>query len=147
MHFTKAQMGYIKVSFNRIRNSANPLKRLINGLYGIWFATVFSCMSLATLGIIIVIPGQQRWIRGNHATVAVRITDHPLLSYLCERLQSPLVSTSANHAGKSTVRSALQLRRQFSHQLDFIVTGFNTGDARPSDIKSLASGMLLRTAR
>ena len=92
------------------------------------------------------------WIRGNHATVAVRITDHPLLRYLCGRLQSPLVSTSANHAGKSTARSALQLRRQFRDQLDFIVTGFeaggfNTGDARPSEIKSLTSGNLLRTAK
>jgi len=87
------------------------------------------------------------WIRGNHATVAIRITDHPLLSYLCERLQSPLVSTSANHAGKSPARNSLQLRRQFSEQLDFIVTGFKTGNARPSEIKSLASGSLLRTAK
>lgn len=86
------------------------------------------------------------WIRGHHATVAIRITDHPLLRYLCERLQSPLVSTSANQAGKSTARSALQLRRQFGQQLDFIVTGFNTGGARPSEIKSLASGKLLRSA-
>lgn len=78
--------------------------------------------------------------------MAIRITDHPLLHYLCERLQSPLVSTSANQAGKSTARSALQLRRQFGQQLDFIVTGFNTGGARPSEIKSLASGKLLRSA-
>ena len=86
------------------------------------------------------------WIRGNHATVAIRITDHPLLSYLCARLQSPLVSTSANQTGKSTARSALQLRRQFNDQLDLVVTGFDTGGARPSEIKSLASGNLLRTA-
>ena len=87
------------------------------------------------------------WIRGNHATVAIRITDHPLLGYLCARLQSPLVSTSANHAGKSTARSALQLRRQFNDQLDFVVTGFNAGGSRPSEIKSLASGNLLRTTQ
>jgi L-threonylcarbamoyladenylate synthase len=87
------------------------------------------------------------WIRGNHTTVAIRITDHPLLCYLCARLQSPLVSTSANQAGKSTARSALQLRRQFRDQLDFVVTGFNTGGARPSEIKSLVSGKLLRTAK
>jgi L-threonylcarbamoyladenylate synthase len=85
------------------------------------------------------------WIRGNHPTVAVRVTDHPLLRYLCPRLNSPLVSTSANRAGKSTVRSALQLRRQFAGEVDFIVTGFNTGGARPSEIKSLASGNLLRS--
>jgi L-threonylcarbamoyladenylate synthase len=86
------------------------------------------------------------WICGNHTTVAIRITDHPLLAYLCTRLQSPLVSTSANAAGKSTARSALQLRRQFGSQLDFIVTGFSSGGRQASQIKSLASGNLLRTA-
>jgi L-threonylcarbamoyladenylate synthase len=86
------------------------------------------------------------WICGNHTTVAIRITDHPLLTYLCPRLQSPLVSTSANVAGKSTARSALQLRRQFGKQLDFIVTGFSSGGRQASQIKSLASGDLLRTA-
>ncbi len=86
------------------------------------------------------------WICGNHTTVAIRITDHPLLAYLCPRLHSPLVSTSANTSGKSPARSALQLRRQFGAQLDFIVTGFNSGGRQASQIKSLASGNLLRTA-
>jgi L-threonylcarbamoyladenylate synthase len=86
------------------------------------------------------------WIRGNHSSVAVRVTDHPLLRYLCPRLNSPLVSTSANRAGKSTVRSALQLRRQFADEVDFIATGFNSGGVKASEIKSLASGNLLRSA-
>ena len=86
------------------------------------------------------------WICGSHTTVAMRITDHPLLAYLCARLHSPLVSTSANAAGKSTARSSLQLRRQFGSQLDFIVTGFNSGGRQASQIKSLASGNLLRAA-
>lgn len=86
------------------------------------------------------------WIRGNHTTVAIRVTEHPLLRILCAGLQLPLVSTSANRAGKSTVRSALQLRRQFADEVDFIVTGFNTGGGKPSAIKSLACGNLLRSA-
>lgn len=84
------------------------------------------------------------WLRGGHATIALRITDHPLLRGLCARLESPLVSTSANRAGKSTVRSALQMRRQFGAELDFIVTGFATGGQRPSKIKFLRSGTTLR---
>ena len=86
------------------------------------------------------------WIRGNHATVAIRLTDHPLLQYLCDRLHTPLVSTSANRAGRATARNALQLRRQFADELDYIVTGFATGNGRPSEIKSLASGNILRSA-
>ena len=78
--------------------------------------------------------------------MAVRVTDHPLVSHLCNHLQLPLVSTSANRGGQSTVRSALQLRRQFAEEVDFIVTGFNTGGSRASEIKSLASGKVLRAA-
>lgn len=85
------------------------------------------------------------WIRGSHATVAIRLTDHPLLQYLCDRLHSPLVSTSANRAGRATVRNALQARRQFADELDFIVSGYQAGSGRPSEIKSLASGTTLRS--
>ena len=86
------------------------------------------------------------WIRGNHETVAIRLTDHPLLRFLCDYLQLPLVSTSANRAGRSTARNPLQLRRQFGEQLDFIVSGYETGKGPPSEIKSLATGATLRSA-
>jgi len=86
------------------------------------------------------------WIRGIYPTVAIRICDHPLLQVLCDRLKTPLISTSANRAGRSTVRSALQLRRQFDGELDCIVTGFGTGSGRPSEIKSLAHGATLRSS-
>lgn len=84
------------------------------------------------------------WIRGNYPTVAVRITNHPLLEYLCSRFEAPMVSTSANRSGKATARNSLQIRKQFGDELDFIVTGFTTGSNRPSEIKSLVSGTTVR---
>lgn len=86
------------------------------------------------------------WIRGNHDTVAIRLTDHPLLRYLCEQLYRPLVSTSANRAGRPAARNALVLRRQFAGELDAIVGGFDAGSGKPSRIKSLASGNTLRAS-
>lgn len=86
------------------------------------------------------------WIRGNFDTVAIRITDHPLLQSLCDRLRTPLVSTSANRAGCATVRNAIQMHRQFGDQLDFIVGGFATGSDTASEIKSLDHGNIVRTA-
>ena len=44
-----------------------------------------------------------------------------------------------------TTPTTLQMRRQFGDEVDYIVTGFNSGGARPSAIKSLASGNLLRS--
>ncbi len=86
------------------------------------------------------------WIRGTHATVAIRITDHPLVAKICTRIEAPVVSTSANRSGRATARSALLVHRQFGEDLDFIVSGYNTGGNRPSEIKSLADGRLLRSA-
>ena len=86
------------------------------------------------------------WIRGSHETVAIRITDHPLVKELCDALESPLVSTSANRARRANARNALQIRKQFADELDAIVTGFATGGARASQIKSLQYGTTLRAS-
>ena len=84
------------------------------------------------------------WIRGTYPTVAIRITNHPLVEFLCARLQAPIVSTSANRSGKSCVRNSVQMRKQFGHELDFIVSGFDTGGNRPSEIKSLLDRTTIR---
>jgi L-threonylcarbamoyladenylate synthase len=86
------------------------------------------------------------WIRGNYPTVAIRITDHPLLDFLCGRLEAPIVSTSANRSGKATARNSVQMRKQFGDELDFIVSGFATGSNRPSEIKFLLSGTTERNS-
>jgi len=78
--------------------------------------------------------------------VAIRITDHPLLEFLCDRLKTPIVSTSANRSGKATVRNSTQMRKQFGDELDFIVNGFDTGSNRPSEIKSLLDGTTARNS-
>ena len=84
------------------------------------------------------------WLRGEFPTVAVRITSHPFIKAICDEMHSPIVSTSANRYRRSTTRSALQARRQFGDELDYIVTGFSTGTNRASEIKSLNTGNTIR---
>lgn len=84
------------------------------------------------------------WLRGKHPGIAIRITDHPFVVALCQRIESPLVSTSANRAGASAVRNLLQLRRQFGSQLDYLVSGYEVGKGAASKIKFLADGNTLR---
>ena len=86
------------------------------------------------------------WLCGPFPTVAIRITDHPLLQRICDQLEAPVISTSANRSGRATVRNALQMRRQFGDELDFIVTGFPAGTGRASEIKSLATGDVMRSS-
>ncbi len=85
-----------------------------------------------------------RWLRGRFTTIAIRLTDHPFVQRLCDSIEAPLVSTSANRTGRPTIRNALQARRQFGTELDFIVEGFYTERNRASKIKSLTSNQIIR---
>ena len=84
------------------------------------------------------------WIHGIYPTVGIRVTSHPLIQAICDGLQAPIVSTSANRSGKATARTSFQMHKQFASELDFIVNGFDTGSHQPSEIKSLTSGTVMR---
>ena len=84
------------------------------------------------------------WISGDHDTVAVRVSGHPVLSALCAAWGGPLVSTSANPAGAQPARQAWQVRRYFGDSLGCILPGA-TGSARqPTTIRDLISGRVIR---
>jgi len=84
------------------------------------------------------------WIRGDHDTVAVRVSAHPVVVRLCQAFGGPLVSTSANRAGQPPARSRLQVMTRLRQAPDLIVPGALGGDARPSTIRDLRSGKILR---
>lgn len=44
-------------------------------------------------------PTTPRWLTGRFDSLAVRVTDHPLVVELCRAFGKPLVSTSANLTG------------------------------------------------
>ena len=86
-------------------------------------------------------------LRGDHATIAVRLTTNPTAKALCEAADSPLVSTSANPSGKPTARNRFVLRRLFGDVVDFIVPGDCGPASGPSEIRDLASGQVLRPGK
>lgn len=86
------------------------------------------------------------WVKGQHASVAVRVTDHPLVQGLCRAAGRPLVSTSANPAGADPARSAREVREAFGRQLDYLLPGALGGLAKPTQIRDLRSGAVMRPA-
>lgn len=54
-----------------------------------------------------------RWLTGKHEKMAVRVTAHPEAARLCHFLRMPLVSTSANRAGRQSLKTAEACRREF----------------------------------
>jgi L-threonylcarbamoyladenylate synthase len=86
------------------------------------------------------------WLAGTHPTIALRITAHPLCRALCASFGGPIVSTSANPAGREPARSATEVEAYFGGQLCGIVEGELGGQAQPSEIRDLATGRVIRAA-
>ncbi|WP_165665551.1 L-threonylcarbamoyladenylate synthase [Metapseudomonas otitidis] len=83
------------------------------------------------------------WITGQHDSVALRVTDHPLVRALCAEV-GPLVSTSANPGGRSAALSRLRVQQYFPGQLDAVLGGALGGRRKPSTIRDLATGRVIR---
>ncbi len=97
-----------------------------------------------------IVPAAERvssLVRGEHPSVAVRLTTHPVVAALCDAVASPLVSTSANRSGQPVVRNAYVLRRQFASCVDYIVPGRCGGATGPSEIRVLETDQVLRAAQ
>ena len=83
------------------------------------------------------------WISGRHASVDVRVSDHPLVQALC-RLTGPLVSTSANPTRHPAATSRLHVEQYFHNQLDFVLNAPLGHRQQPSTIRDLPTGQVLR---
>jgi len=82
-------------------------------------------------------------LMGEHDTIALRLTNNPLIQSLCELTDNPLVSSSANISGLNVASSALKLRVYFQDQLDYIIKP-DTTSQQPSSIINLHTGEKLR---
>ena len=87
------------------------------------------------------IPG---WVTGEHDSVAVRLTRHPLVAALCNHFGGMVVSTSANPSDLRAARSELAVRCYFRNRVDCYVSGPTQGLAQPSQIIHFHSGERLR---
>ncbi|HEX7966060.1 MAG TPA: Sua5/YciO/YrdC/YwlC family protein [Gammaproteobacteria bacterium] len=84
------------------------------------------------------------WLSGGRATLAVRVTAHPIASALCETAGMALVSTSANKSGLPPARTALAVRAQFGARVDAVLPGPVGGLAKPTEIREALTGKVLR---
>lgn len=85
------------------------------------------------------------WIRGAHNSVAIRVSDHPLVQALCWAWGGPIVSTSANPHARRAAKTALQVRRYFGHNVRY-VAGAVGGRKNPSEIRDSRTGAIIRPA-
>jgi len=84
------------------------------------------------------------WLAGEHQTIALRLTSHPVCRALCAAFNGAIVSTSANPGGVEPARSVEQLLQYFDSALGGIVEGELGDENRPSEIRDLVSGQVFR---
>ena len=84
------------------------------------------------------------YLRGTHATIAVRVTAHSVASRLCRLSGIALVSTSANLSGHSPARSSEEVDVVFGDRIDGVVEGETDGDETVTSISNAMTREVIR---
>lgn len=89
-------------------------------------------------------PGVASWLKGNHTSIAVRVTAFPPVRQLCRDSGMALVSTSANRSGRPPLRTSEAVLAEFGTELDLILDERVGTATQPSTIRDAATGRCLR---
>jgi L-threonylcarbamoyladenylate synthase len=88
-------------------------------------------------------PFAPRWLRGEHDTLAVRLTAHPFANQLCRSTRSALVSTSANRSGQRPTKTFAECQRLFGKKV-WVLRGRVGKRKQPSTIRAWSDGKIVR---
>jgi L-threonylcarbamoyladenylate synthase len=83
-------------------------------------------------------------VTGQFDTVAVRVTDHPLVQQLCLAFGKPITSTSANLSGLPACMTSLEVSKQLGSRGVTILEGLTGGRNKPSEIRDALTLQVLR---
>jgi len=84
------------------------------------------------------------WVSGKHSKIAIRISRHPLIIALCDEINQPIISTSANPAGAQPAISCQQSKDYFTNQIDLYLDDSIEISGQPTHIKDIESGTIIR---
>jgi len=84
------------------------------------------------------------WLRGDHQTIAVRVTHHRLANALCRKSRRAIVSTSANRQSRPPAKSAQEVTTEFGDELDYILEGPIGGLRQPTKIIHAETDEIIR---
>jgi L-threonylcarbamoyladenylate synthase len=82
-------------------------------------------------------------LRGEHNTLAIRLTAHPFAKQLCMSTRSALVSTSANLSGQRSLKTYAACQRLFGNKV-WVLRGLVGKRKQPSTIRSWLDGKIVR---
>ncbi len=75
------------------------------------------------------------WISGEYDSIAIRLSKHPTVLQLCNRLNKPLVSTSANLSNQLNLNSIKDIKAIFGDKIQFYIDAPIGNEKKPSTIR------------
>ena len=84
------------------------------------------------------------YLKGQYSTLAVRVSNHPIIQQLCTTFEGAIISTSANYAGYSPATSAIDVLSLFEQRISGVVKGELGNESKPSQIRDALTGYILR---
>ena len=84
------------------------------------------------------------WITGKHSSVAIRVSAHPTVKFLCDGLGHALVSTSANFSGQPTPTNLAQTKANLGDAVDCYLDAPLGQASQASSIRIADTGAVLR---
>jgi L-threonylcarbamoyladenylate synthase len=85
-----------------------------------------------------------RWVVGDHDTLAVRVSTHPIIQSICRATGSAIISTSANVSGKEPARTIFEVRQAFGNNIDYLYPGELGSLKNPTRIRELITNKTIR---
>ncbi len=82
------------------------------------------------------------WLNGEHDTIALRMTAHPIARQLCA--EGPVISTSANRSGHLPAVDLTGVQKQFPQGIDAFLEGALGGAQQTSAIYDVMTGQRMR---
>jgi L-threonylcarbamoyladenylate synthase len=89
-------------------------------------------------------PWVPNWLTGDHSSLAVRVTAHPVARDLCSQFNGPLVSTSANTTNQPAIKDSRKLLKTFTGSNIVIVHGIVGELGKETSIIDVLTGKHLR---
>lgn len=84
-----------------------------------------------------------KWLTGIFNSIAVRISSHIGVKFLCRAFGKPIVSTSANICGLLPCKTLEEVKKQFGKNFP-ILLGKTNNRNNPSEIRDILTGKLIR---
>ncbi|MXP56575.1 Sua5/YciO/YrdC/YwlC family protein [Pantoea sp. Mhis] len=83
------------------------------------------------------------WFTGAFKSLAIRVSNHPIVQNLCNNFGKPLITTSANLSGQPPCRKLADIKKQFGSKFP-VLNGETGGYLNPSEIRDIITGEIIR---